>query len=115
MLEEALTSRQSRWRCLDLSRRREHIRPSSVSDYQAGLRAGEIWHSRAWRHCRAMPLKRLDLALAPGLGFDVSGRRLGRGQGYYDRLLAEIAGAKCGVAFDEQIVGNCRRKDTMLA
>jgi 5-formyltetrahydrofolate cyclo-ligase len=52
-----------------------------------------------------MPLKRLDLALAPGLGFDESGRRLGRGQGYYDRLLAEIIGAKCGVAFDEQVVG----------
>jgi 5-formyltetrahydrofolate cyclo-ligase len=54
--------------------------------------------------CRPMPLKRLDLVLAPGLGFDVSGRRLGRGQGFYDRLLAGIAGAKCGVAFDQQVV-----------
>jgi 5-formyltetrahydrofolate cyclo-ligase len=56
-------------------------------------------------HCRPIPLKRLDLVLAPGLGFDVSGRRLGRGQGYYDRLLAGIAGVKCGVAFDQQVVG----------
>jgi len=56
-------------------------------------------------HCPPISLKRLDLVLAPGLGFDVSGRRLGRGQGYYDRLLAGIAGAKCGVAFDQQVVG----------
>jgi 5-formyltetrahydrofolate cyclo-ligase len=56
-------------------------------------------------HCAAYPLKSLDLALAPGLGFDLDGRRLGRGRGFYDRLLAEVAGAKCGVAFDQQIVG----------
>jgi 5-formyltetrahydrofolate cyclo-ligase len=55
--------------------------------------------------CPEMPLQRLDLALAPGLGFDVSGRRLGRGRGFYDRLLAGIGGAKCGVAFDQQVIG----------
>jgi 5-formyltetrahydrofolate cyclo-ligase len=55
-------------------------------------------------HCPPISLKRLDLVLAPGLGFDLSGRRLGRGQGFYDRLLAGIAGAKCGVAFDLQVV-----------
>jgi 5-formyltetrahydrofolate cyclo-ligase len=52
----------------------------------------------------AFPLNRLDLALAPGLGFDFFGHRLGRGGGFYDRLLARVAGAKCGVAFDPQIV-----------
>jgi 5-formyltetrahydrofolate cyclo-ligase len=55
--------------------------------------------------CPSFPLMRLDLVLTPGLGFDVSGRRLGRGRGFYDRLLAAIAGAKCGVAFDQQIAG----------
>lgn len=29
----------------------------------------------------------LDVILAPGLGFDLSGRRLGRGAGFYDRFL----------------------------
>jgi len=66
---------------------------------------GRFGISEPGAHCRPMPLKRLDLALAPGVGFDLSGRRLGRGQGFYDRLLAGIAGAKCGVAFDEQIAG----------
>jgi 5-formyltetrahydrofolate cyclo-ligase len=34
----------------------------------------------------------------------MDGRRLGRGKGYYDRLLAAVRGAKCGVAFDQQVV-----------
>ncbi len=66
---------------------------------------GKFGISEPRPHCAPYPLKSLDLALAPGLGFDLAGRRLGRGRGFYDRLLAQIAGAKCGVAFDQQIVG----------
>jgi 5-formyltetrahydrofolate cyclo-ligase len=54
--------------------------------------------------CAHFPLKHLDLVLAPGVGFDVTGCRLGRGRGFYDRLLAQISGIKCGVALDQQIV-----------
>jgi 5-formyltetrahydrofolate cyclo-ligase len=54
--------------------------------------------------CLEMPLERLELILVPGIAFDLSGRRLGRGRGYYDRLLPEILGIKCGIALDEQIV-----------
>ena len=54
--------------------------------------------------CAILPLNRLDLALVPGLAFDLSGHRLGRGNGYYDRILAEVAGTRCGVAFDEQLI-----------
>jgi 5-formyltetrahydrofolate cyclo-ligase len=49
-------------------------------------------------------MNRLDLILVPGLAFDLNGRRLGKGKGYYDRLLAGVSGIKCGVAFDEQVV-----------
>ena len=55
-------------------------------------------------HCPEQPLSRFELILAPGLAFDSSGRRLGRGKGFYDRFLAGVRGVKCGVAFDEQIV-----------
>jgi 5-formyltetrahydrofolate cyclo-ligase len=55
-------------------------------------------------HCEVLPLNRLDLALVPGVAFDWHGRRLGRGKGFYDRLLAEVSGETCGVAFDQQMV-----------
>jgi len=55
-------------------------------------------------HCPIFPLNRLDLVLAPGLGFDPHGRRLGRGKGYYDRLLAQVGGVRCGVGLDAQVV-----------
>jgi 5-formyltetrahydrofolate cyclo-ligase len=38
------------------------------------------------------------------MAFDLLGRRLGRGKGYYDQLLGVWHGTNCGVAFDEQIV-----------
>jgi 5-formyltetrahydrofolate cyclo-ligase len=52
----------------------------------------------------AVDLMQLDFALVPGVGFDLTGRRLGRGSGFYDRLLAGVPGHKCGVAFDCQVV-----------
>ena len=54
--------------------------------------------------CPLLPLNQLDLILVPGVAFDFAGRRLGRGKGFYDRLLAEVRGHRCGVAFDEQLV-----------
>ena len=54
--------------------------------------------------CPGVPLNQLDFAFVPGVAFDLVGRRLGRGKGFYDRLLAEVRGHKCGVAFDAQIV-----------
>lgn len=54
--------------------------------------------------CAEVPLKQLDLVLVPGIAFDARGGRLGRGKGFYDRLLLGVRGTKCGVAFDEQLV-----------
>ena len=50
-------------------------------------------------------VKQIDLVIAPGLGFDRSGRRLGRGGGYFDRFLSRAQKAKkIGLAFREQII-----------
>lgn len=35
----------------------------------------------------------IDFVLVPGMAFDYQGNRLGRGKGYYDRLLPHISGA----------------------
>ncbi len=59
-----------------------------------------------------VPLNRLDFVLVPGLAFDHSGTRLGRGKGFYDRLLAEVntgTCVKCGVALDLQMVDRLPR------
>lgn len=49
----------------------------------------------------------IDLAVIPGMAFDLRGNRLGRGKGYYDRLMPKLHNAwKVGLAFNFQIVDN---------
>ena len=55
-------------------------------------------------NCAEIPLNRFDLLLVPGMAFDLYGHRLGRGQGFYDRILAEASGINCGVAYDFQLL-----------
>ncbi|MCF0197829.1 MAG: 5-formyltetrahydrofolate cyclo-ligase [Bacteroidaceae bacterium] len=45
----------------------------------------------------------VDFALVPGMAFDVHGRRVGRGKGYYDRLLPRLPRAYImGICFPFQ-------------
>lgn len=75
-----------------------------IIDPTRDLIAGKFSIREPAAACVEVPLNRLDLVLVPGVAFDARGGRLGRGQGYYDRLLADVRGTKCGVAFEEQIV-----------
>lgn len=44
------------------------------------------------------------VAIVPGMAFDSAGHRLGRGKGYYDRMLARIRPYAIGVAYSFQII-----------
>lgn len=48
----------------------------------------------------------IDLVVLPGLAFDTSGNRLGRGGGYFDRYVRRLrrTATTVGLAFDVQIV-----------
>ncbi|NQV33452.1 MAG: 5-formyltetrahydrofolate cyclo-ligase [Phycisphaeraceae bacterium] len=61
-----------------------------------------------------VPLEEIDLVVAPGLGFDVQGNRLGQGGGYYDRFLCrpQLKARRCGFAFDQQVVPCVPCEDT---
>ena len=54
-------------------------------------------------NCQKMDTKQLDLVIVGGVAFDGFGGRLGRGGGFFDRLLADISAKKCGVCFDQQV------------
>ena len=55
--------------------------------------------------CEKRPASQMDIIIIPGVAFDKKGGRLGRGGGYYDRLLRKAKKVvKIGLCFREQIV-----------
>lgn len=66
--------------------------------------------------CDEVPLATLDLAVVPGLAFTPEGWRLGRGKGFYDRLLKATPALRCGVGRNEQLVAHlpAEQHDTQL-
>lgn len=56
-------------------------------------------------------LEKIDLMIIPGVAFDKEKNRLGRGRGFYDRLLKTVNATKIGVCFDFQIVEQVPTED----
>jgi 5-formyltetrahydrofolate cyclo-ligase len=46
----------------------------------------------------------IELIVVPGIAYDRRGNRVGRGKGYYDRLLTSTRATKIGVGYDFQLV-----------
>ena len=51
-----------------------------------------------------VPVDTVDMIVVPAVAYDRHGNRVGRGKGYYDRLLASSRALKVGVAYDFQLV-----------
>ena len=56
--------------------------------------------------CPAIDPREAEIIFVPGVAFTADGQRLGRGRGFYDRLLAALPPEilRIGVCFPEQIV-----------
>lgn len=50
------------------------------------------------------PVDNIDLIIVPAVAYDRTGNRVGRGKGFYDRLLSKARAATIGVGFDFQLI-----------
>jgi 5-formyltetrahydrofolate cyclo-ligase len=88
-----------------VSWQQRHMIPVIINSLDTGF-ATEVGGLRNPIPGAPMPIEEIDLVVAPGLGFDRKGNRIGRGGSYYDRFFASknLQAVKCGFAFEEQLV-----------
>jgi 5-formyltetrahydrofolate cyclo-ligase len=88
-----------------ISWQQRHMIPVQITSLETGFATG----AGGLRNPVAgvpIPFGQIDLVVAPALGFDRLGNRLGRGGSFYDRFFAnkEVIASRCGLAFAEQLV-----------
>lgn len=50
-----------------------------------------------------VPPHEIELAIIPGVAYGFNGARLGRGKGFYDRLLKQLSCPCIGICFEQQL------------
>ncbi len=85
-----------------LTTRTPPVGPLTVHPYHSPLELHRFGFHQPVASVPEVPPARIEVALVPGLTFDTRGRRLGRGKGYYDRLLAGLPAdaPRVGVTLD---------------
>lgn len=68
------------------------------------LTAGKYGIKEPCSRCPRAEKNELDLWFVPAMAFDLNGNRLGRGGGFYDRLLENENGIKVGVTANKRIL-----------
>jgi 5-formyltetrahydrofolate cyclo-ligase len=88
-----------------VSWQQRHMIPVQINSLETGF-STEVAGLRNPVTGVPVPIKEIDLVVAPALAFDREGNRLGRGGSYYDRFFAneELKAPRCGFAFAEQLV-----------
>lgn len=89
-----------------LATEKGHMGPALVSDLDSNLGKSRYGIDQPGPDAQEVSLDDVDLVIVPGIVFDRQGNRLGRGGGYYDRMLSRLSSRAntFGLAFDFQIV-----------
>ena len=92
--------------CPRVDRAERRLRLFQITDPGTDLGPGTLGIPEPLNHCPEIDPGAVDWVLVPGLAFDLDGHRLGRGAGYYDRLLPRLRPdvVRWALAFDCQIV-----------
>ena len=84
---------------------REEYRASLVREFPADLQEGKLRILEPKPAAvRPVRMDYFEALLIPGLAFDERGHRLGRGKGYFDRMLEQTRGVKIALAYDFEVL-----------